>query len=213
MADSPSEKTKEAAVKDSESKTNTVPQQRVDELAAQKNEAKAQAEAARAKVATLQEELRKAQEQTLGMDPSVFAALVTETVNQQTNAIVEQHMKPLRDELAMRRVQAQTGLNDEQYAAVREYESKGLSLEESVTLARAKKPELFGVSAGAFDPRMGGVLPPGGDSMARQAPKPEDWGKKLREAGSLEEAKHAAANMLHQQIQRARGQAARMNSQ
>lgn len=212
MADSPSEKT-EAAAKGSEpNKANTVPQERVDQLAAQKNEAKRAQQEAEAKAATLQKELAKAQEQVGGVDLAALAKLVAETVTMQTTALFDQRLKPLEQEVVQRRTQAQTGMNDEQFAAFAAVKQANPSLSDrqAMLLAQDEKPDLFGVSTKAFDPRTTGVLPPGGDSQYRQAPKDEDWAKKLAEAKTQPEAEDAAMRSLLQKVRRVRGQHAAM---
>lgn len=202
MADSPSDK---AETKGSSPEVKqTVPVERLKEVVAEKNEVKAENKA-------LQAELTKAKEQAPQIDFDALFKGIAETVSQQASAIIDQRLKPLTDEVAQRRAQASLGLNDEQYAAVDEYRRKGLPDDEAMFLARAKKPDLFGVRPMGFDPRTGGVLPPGGESPWRQEQKPIDWAKAMEEATTPAEIEHAAANSLHQKFQRANAQFRRMS--
>lgn len=90
--------------------------------------------------------------------------------------VVQEEIKPLREKIQAHETAQAYGLNEEQLKAFQEQKQKGLADDDAYVLARNAKPDLFP------QPRVPGLIAPGGASPLRGQPKQEDFAEKMRAA-------------------------------
>lgn len=133
-------------------------------------------------------------------------------IAQLAKAAAEEAVGPMRQKAQRLEMGMKLGLQSEaQVEAVAAYVAKGLSEDEALILARTKHKDAFAETARPYDPRMAGILPPGGSSVARsnQPEQRPDYRQQLRELNAStdfnkEKARRLALAAFHEQALRVR---------